>query len=248
MITRREFLKLSALATAALGLGYGAGKIKSLPRQNRFLSLYGFLPGDAEVLQSAVAAFNPFVRRDTSASITAKGRWAAAIADAFDPVAEAERFAARGNVNFRFEPLPVAVDSDLLLSDDARPVYDPELDFPSALAELRAALRGRRAAFLFNAVYVAADWLPRRVGSDVLVAVIRNEKGVVDHIPLSRAYRSVKVSGALGKTLLQFQDGMVRAQQASCRNRICEHTGWISAVGDVIACAPNRLLVEIVST
>ena len=248
MITRREFLKLSGLAAAALGLGYGSGKITSAPRQNRTFSLYGFLPADPEMLQSVVAAFNPFVRRGTPARIAAEGQWAAAIADAFEPDLETAEFVSAANVNFRLEPLSNRVDSDLLISDSDHAVYDPALDFPAALSTLRSTLRGRKADFLFSAAYTPINRLSGRVKAEKLVAVIRNEAGVFDHIPLTRDFHSVEVPGVLGKSLLQFQDGMVRVQQAACRNHICERIGWVSVAGGVIACAPNHLLVEIEST
>lgn len=244
MITRRDFLKLSGLAAVALGMGYGAGKMTTALRQTRFFAIHGFLPADPDTLQAVVEAFNVYAPRGAAARVAAEGIWAEAITAAFDPAAQPEGLFA-GSVDFRLTPVSAALDSDILVSDSARSVYSPDAEFPSALADLRALLRNRKAVFQFSAEYQQSNRFLEGTNHGSKAIVIRSQDGIFDRIPASRAYQTIAVPGPLGKTMVQLQDGMVRVQEAACRNRICEHTGWVAGVGDVIACAPNHLLLQI---
>ncbi|MDZ4159366.1 MAG: NusG domain II-containing protein [Anaerolineaceae bacterium] len=244
MITRRDFLKLSGLAAVALGMGYGAGKMTTALKQTRFFAIYGFLPADPDALQAVVEAFNAYVPRAAAARVTAEGVWAEAITAAFDPVAQPEGLFA-GSVDFRLTPVSAAIDSDILVSDSTRAVYSPEAEFPAALADLRALLRNRKAVIQFSAEYRQSNRFFEGTNYGSQAVVIRSQDGIFDRIPTFRAYQTIAVPGPLGKTMIQLQDGMVRVQEAACRNRICEHTGWVAGAGDVIACAPNHLLVQI---
>jgi hypothetical protein len=53
------------------------------------------------------------------------------------------------------------------------------------------------------------------------------------------------IDGALGKTGLKIENGIARVHTSSCRHGICEHT-FANNVGNVIACAPNKVLIKIV--
>ena len=56
--------------------------------------------------------------------------------------------------------------------------------------------------------------------------------------------RSILIDGPQGKTGLKIENGIVQVHTSSCRNGICKHS-LASGVGNIIACAPNKLLVKV---
>ena len=55
-----------------------------------------------------------------------------------------------------------------------------------------------------------------------------------------------KVYSQEGKyNLIEIEQKSVRVEAAECRNQICVHTGWISQPGQMIVCAPNKLVLLI---
>ncbi|MBK7630238.1 MAG: NusG domain II-containing protein [Ignavibacteriales bacterium] len=75
--------------------------------------------------------------------------------------------------------------------------------------------------------------------------VIENERGLVDRISLNKNYKNVFVDGPLGKTGFKIENGIAQVHTSTCRHGICKHT-VASGVGNVIACAPNKVLVKVV--
>lgn len=57
----------------------------------------------------------------------------------------------------------------------------------------------------------------------------------------------LEVPGVLGISHLVIGDGRVRFVDSPCPNRQCVHTGWLSEGGDVAACLPNRVSVQIMA-
>ena len=50
-----------------------------------------------------------------------------------------------------------------------------------------------------------------------------------------------------GTNILVVSDGMVSVKDADCPDKVCEHSGEISRVGERIVCLPNRVYIEIVA-
>lgn len=57
--------------------------------------------------------------------------------------------------------------------------------------------------------------------------------------------REVRVSGPLGETVLQIQDGRVRVLASPCAQKICLRAGWLELAGAATACVPNRVSVAL---
>jgi hypothetical protein len=51
----------------------------------------------------------------------------------------------------------------------------------------------------------------------------------------------------LGRMLIEIKEGRIRVRESDCPRKICVNTGWIKTPGQVIACVPNKVLVEIKS-
>lgn len=96
------------------------------------------------------------------------------------------------------------------------------------------------AAALVGASY-GMFWAPRVEGDTAVVSVGR---GVSSEISLL-ADDTVPIKGLIGRSLLQVQDGRIRFVDSPCPGRYCVHTGWIDRTGQVAACLPNGVVVEI---
>jgi hypothetical protein len=57
----------------------------------------------------------------------------------------------------------------------------------------------------------------------------------------------IDVPGALGISKLQVEDGKIRFVQSPCYTKQCVHQGWISQGGEVAACLPNKVSVQVLS-
>ena len=55
------------------------------------------------------------------------------------------------------------------------------------------------------------------------------------------------VPGVLGISHLEIGNGQVRFTDSPCQNRQCIHSGWLNEGGDVAACLPNRVSVQIMA-
>ena len=72
---------------------------------------------------------------------------------------------------------------------------------------------------------------------------IENDEGTFLY-PLDQA-RLVRVSGPLGETVVEIEDGRVHVHESPCRDKICIAAGWLDATGQWTACLPNRVFVRV---
>jgi len=57
--------------------------------------------------------------------------------------------------------------------------------------------------------------------------------------------QTIHVHGKLGDSVLQIHDGMIRFIQSPCTTKFCIHSGWLKFDGDVMACLPNGVYVQV---
>ena len=76
---------------------------------------------------------------------------------------------------------------------------------------------------------------------------VEQDGAVVFTAPLT-VDRQVSLEGPLGVTELVIKDGQVRVTSSPCPFKVCVGMGTINRTGQIIACVPNRLLVQIVGT
>lgn len=55
----------------------------------------------------------------------------------------------------------------------------------------------------------------------------------------------IHVHGKLGDSVLEVRDGMIRFIKSPCTTKFCIHSGWLKYNGDVMACLPNGVYVEV---
>lgn len=95
------------------------------------------------------------------------------------------------------------------------------------------------------AVAAVALLLLRACSAPGGVAVVTVDGREVGRYDLSRdaAYPIAGWNG--GSNLLVIEGGAARMAEASCPDKLCEHTGRIFRTGERIVCLPNRVVVEI---
>lgn len=84
-------------------------------------------------------------------------------------------------------------------------------------------------------------WGDRQAGE---TAEVRTESGRVLQIDLRRPQR-LEIQGYLGISELEVKEGKIRFIASPCANKHCIRAGWIHRHGELAACLPNRVSVQI---
>ncbi|MEA2094222.1 MAG: NusG domain II-containing protein [Pseudomonadota bacterium] len=72
-----------------------------------------------------------------------------------------------------------------------------------------------------------------------------NEAATV--MPL-RPDRRLDIKGPLGDSTVEIRDKQVRFLSSPCAGKVCIHSGWLSAAGELAACLPNRISIQLLGT
>ena len=84
-----------------------------------------------------------------------------------------------------------------------------------------------------------------RLPADTAAANVRiTANGTEAVYPLS-VPRTLQVTGAGHTLTVCIAEGTVSVTDSDCPDRVCVHTGAVSAAGQVIACVPAGILIEI---
>lgn len=69
--------------------------------------------------------------------------------------------------------------------------------------------------------------------------VINHENVISEH--------SLKTDAKInaGNTVIIINEGKAMISESTCSHKICRNAGWLSKTGDVSACVPNRVMIEI---
>ena len=60
------------------------------------------------------------------------------------------------------------------------------------------------------------------------------------------ADRTLHVHGPLGDSVIEVSRGRARFISSPCAGQACVHSGWLQTAGEVAACLPNRISLQIV--
>ncbi len=243
MMTRKKFIKLSSISALAIGSGFTAGKLLGKP-ENQHYSVYCFLPPSEKLISEVVRVFTATVKSNSIPIINADDDYKYLLQKL---VRKHKRtsFSNSGSVSYSVKPLNKYVNSDIIVSDNNKSIYSPKNDFTDELMIIRSMLYGTEAKIFFAAVYKQSNIFSSLFSSNQKEIVIENNKGVFDKIPLSSTYKSVKVDGPQGETEIEINDGLVKVTKSTCRQKYCEKSRYAANVGDVIVCAPNKVLIRI---
>jgi len=243
MMTRKKFLKLSGIAAIATGSGYTAGKLLVKPEKNHF-SVCGFLPSDEKLITEVVRVFAATVKSNSTPIINADDDYKSLLQKLVRRHKQTS-FSSTGSVSFSVKPLNKHVNSDIIISDNNKSIYSLKNDFTDELKTIRSILYGTEAKIFFTAAYKQANILSSLFSSNQKEIVIENENGLFDKIPANSTYKNVKVDGPQGETEIEINNGLVKVIKSTCRHKLCEKSQYTANIGDVIACAPNKVLIRI---
>jgi hypothetical protein len=96
------------------------------------------------------------------------------------------------------------------------------------------------AALLVGAAW-AALW---RDGGPAEYAQVTAPGAPAQRLALARD-TTLDVQGRRGASRLEVRDGRIRFVDSPCVGRLCVHAGWLSRSGQVAACLPNGVVVEV---
>ncbi|RPI60900.1 MAG: hypothetical protein EHM44_09605 [Ignavibacteriales bacterium] len=241
MISRRNFLKIAGLTSVVVGAGYTTGKLTG---NSKFVNytVHGFIPADEQVIANLVSAFKNKIKSNTEPIIIADSK-VGEIINRIDLKSRKENFSNSGSITYRIKRLDKQIDSDIIVSDANNAVYSLD-DLNSVFEHIRSGLKNRKSDYFFTAEYSENDFLSSIFKLNKKEVVVENEKGLVDRISLENNYKNILIDGPQGKTGLKIENGFVKIHSSTCRYEICKHT-TASGVGNIIACAPNKVLIKI---
>jgi len=240
MLNRRDFLKTAVIGTAAFGAGLKLDEVGRKTGGPRVV-LHGFVPADETAIRDVLGAFLALAgERLPAPAVDAPAAWRPAVAGALR--AGADRYERGGDRVFSVQlgaldqPLP----ADVLLQQGSL-VLDPARGFDRGLLGLRERLRGREARI---AVSCRLEPRPGALALD-RVLVGETERGGQARLALHGARRRLDLAGPTGRLTVAVDDGGVRVVESSCRHATCRRQGAIARPGELIACAPNRVVLRI---
>jgi len=241
MISRRNFLKIAGLSTVAIGAGFTTGKLLGNSKSVNY-TLHGFIPADENVINSLVAVFKNKVKSNVKAVVIADSKIGEIILRT-DLKQRKNNFSNSGSITYKLKRLNIQVDSDIIINDANNSVYSLD-DFTAKLFDIRSNIKNRKADFVFTAEYTENDFISSILKSNKKELVIENEKGIVDRITLDKNYKNIFIAGPQGKTGIKIENGIAQVYSSTCKNKLCKHS-FASEVGNIIACAPNKVLLRV---
>lgn len=238
MINRREFLKLSGMASAALAGGFSAGKLfnETIPEFN-FAAL---IPAEEYSIKSALDIFYNKIQLSSKPFIDADKQAAKIINRS---VLHASKIYSWKNADVFIKAVPInsPANGDILLSSRKENIVNPE-NYSDKLNLFRSYLKNKKADFLLTAECKKSSFFSF---SENKSAVIENESGVYEKINLNSEYKKIIIPGRNGKVTGSIKEGRVKIVSAPCRHKICMQINNAANAGDYIACAPNKILIRI---
>ncbi len=69
------------------------------------------------------------------------------------------------------------------------------------------------------------------------------------HAPVTetlRPDRMLHITGPLGESIVEINNGRTRFVSSPCTRQVCVHSGWLSNAGGFSACLPNRISLTLV--
>ena len=94
---------------------------------------------------------------------------------------------------------------------------------------------------------ICAAFFFTRADSEVRHAVITQNNVVLYDIPLTghTGTEDITISDGGGENIIRIEDETIAVIDADCPDHVCVKTGKATKKGDVIACLPHKLLIEV---
>jgi len=240
MINRRSFLKTALMGGGAFAAGMKLSEALSTDSSGRVV-MHGFVPADEAALQETLSTFLALeAGRLPAPTVDVATAWRSTVAGALRTGADRFQRDSHRMLSVQVTALDRALPADVMLQQDSR-VLDPASGFGRRMLNLRDRLVGQEATL---AVSCRLEDRPGNLNQD-RVLVVENERGVQERIALDGTHRSLNLNGPAGRTDVKIDGHGVRVAEASCRHATCRLQGAIARPGELIACAPNRLVLRV---
>lgn len=82
------------------------------------------------------------------------------------------------------------------------------------------------------------------LGSRGEQVIIRSPNSSPQSYPLQQN-RRIEVEGAKGPSIIEIHDGQVRFIDSPCQNKQCVLSGWLNSSGQIAACLPNGISIQV---
>ncbi|HOX24490.1 MAG TPA: NusG domain II-containing protein [Candidatus Krumholzibacteria bacterium] len=240
MLNRRDFLKAAVIGGAAFGAGFKLGDLGRADAGRR-LVLHGFVPGDETAVRDLVDAFLSLSAGPLPVpQVDAPAAWRAAVGGALRGGARRYARGGRQVLTVQLGALERALPADLLVQAEGR-ILDPAGGVDDRILALRERFRGTSAALV---VSCRLENRPDALAQE-RVLVVEDERGVQERLPLAGASRRLEIAGPAGRTVVAVDAAGARVAAACCRHATCRLQGVVARPGELIACAPNRVVLRV---
>ncbi len=253
MISRREFLKIVGLSTVAYSAGLQIGKILSKSEATN-VHLTAFLPEEEFYANYLIQKFLEKIENEIPER-TIKKLKKINIKNSF----ESESFVVGSNDLIKTDKEVSILDDkvsliirkdnypfncDIFLKDDEKQIYSPE-DL-SEIFFIRDDIKNKRAK-----IKLACSFSKDRDNASNTQfnkkVLIESNNEIWDAIPISSSYKNIEVKSSNGSVNFSISDKLVKVHAATCRNKLCIHSGSITQIGESLICAPNKILIKIIN-
>lgn len=244
MISRRDFLKIAGLSVAAVGGGYKLGSMfASGSGDTKKVTMAAFLPDSKEEVTKALSVFREFSGIGNSAvTISATGN--SELKEVGKNIFNTGSPSNGKNLRISVDRLSENVEADILISDGSLSLYNPDLNFNAALTGLRRSLKNKNAGLMVT-VTVSDESLFSSYFGGTKTAVVEANGKIVEKISLERKSSDITVAGSHGNALITVGNGIAYIKHSDCRNKLCSKMGHAHMTNDVVACAPNKVVLRI---
>ena len=96
------------------------------------------------------------------------------------------------------------------------------------------------AALVWVALSYAVFWRPSAPADRLILSAPDGREEITD---LS-GQRMLEIKGRLGISRIEIRDGQARFVTSPCHGKYCIHSGWLRRGGDISACLPNGISLE----
>ena len=60
--------------------------------------------------------------------------------------------------------------------------------------------------------------------------------------------RHVQLAGPIGESIIEIRAGQARFLDSPCPGKVCVHSGWLREAGQLAACLPNRISIQLLGS
>ncbi|MCX8057494.1 MAG: NusG domain II-containing protein [Ignavibacteria bacterium] len=249
MISRREFLKILGLSTAAYSTGLFLGK--NFWNNNSDIYLTAFLPEENFytnfLIQKFVEKIEDKVDKHQLQSLK-KIRFQSHFTNSnlsngvINPNDEAQFVYGNDKVFIAITKANYPFNCDIFLKDNEENIYSP--DKLSEIFFIRDEIRNKPAKVkLICSFNNQHDFLGLNRRNKKIV--IESENEIYDEIPLNSNYKNIVLKNNIGIVKLSVGDCKVKIHSSTCRNKLCVHSGSINQLNENLICAPNKIFIKI---